>query len=188
MIRTRSLTPDDWPHVEALFGKNGACGGCWCMFWRVERGGKFWAEQKGEKNRKSFKKLIEGGKAQGVLAFDGDAPVAWASVAPRADFAYFARSRTIPPAADEKTWSVTCFFVAKDWRNKGVSAALLKEAVKLAKRNKAKVLEGYPSLPKAAGKQPDAFIHTGLPAMFEAAGFDRAADAGARAVYRLTLR
>jgi GNAT superfamily N-acetyltransferase len=187
MIKTRALKPDDWPHVEKLFGKNGACGGCWCMVWRVPSGGKYWTEHKGEKNRKSFKTLVENGKATGVLAFDGDAPVAWASVAPRKDFAYFNRSRTIPPAENEKTWSVTCFFVARGWRNRGVSAALLREAARLAKRSKAKILEGYPSSPKSGERQPDAFIHTGLPVMFEAAGFRRAADAGARAVYRLDL-
>jgi hypothetical protein len=31
----RPLTPDLWPALEDLFGKNGASNGCWCMYWRL---------------------------------------------------------------------------------------------------------------------------------------------------------
>lgn len=187
MIKTRPLRPTDWPHIETLFGANGACGGCWCMFWRVPKGGRYCQESKGAPNRASFKKLVESGAATGVLAFEGKTPVGWISVGPRADFAYFGRSRTIPPTVDEKTWSVTCFFVARSHRNRGVSGALLKAAIELARKKKARLIEGYPSVPKSGGRQADAFIHTGLAPIFEAAGFECAADAGARAVYRLAL-
>ena len=26
-----------WSDLEELFGERGACGGCWCMFWRLPR-------------------------------------------------------------------------------------------------------------------------------------------------------
>jgi hypothetical protein len=29
------LTPDLWPDLEDLFGKKGACNGCWCMYCRI---------------------------------------------------------------------------------------------------------------------------------------------------------
>jgi hypothetical protein len=29
------LTPERWHDLEQLFGTRGACGGCWCMWWRV---------------------------------------------------------------------------------------------------------------------------------------------------------
>lgn len=186
-IKTRPLRKTDWPTVETLFGQNGACGGCWCMIWRVPSGGKYWAAQKGEGNRRAFKKLVEAGAATGVLAFDGREPVGWASVAPRADFAYFGRSRTIPPAADEKTFSVTCFFVKRGRRGQGVAGALLAAGVDYAAKKGARLVEGYPSTTKAA-RQADAFIHTGVASLFEAAGFEQAAGAGARAVYRMRLR
>ncbi|MEQ1931335.1 MAG: GNAT family N-acetyltransferase [Parvularculaceae bacterium] len=187
MISTRPLRKTDWSHIESLFGANGACGGCWCMFWRVQSGGKYWAAQKGAGNRRAFKKLVETGAATGVLAFDGKAPVGWASVAPRRDFAYFERSRTMPPPADERTWSVTCFFVKREARWRGVAGALLDAAVDYAAGKKARLVEGYPSTVKEGVKAPDAFVHTGVPALFEAAGFNLAAAAGARAVYRKRL-
>ena len=31
------LTPERWADLEELFGENGACGGCWCMWWRLKR-------------------------------------------------------------------------------------------------------------------------------------------------------
>src|SRR4051812_50189888 len=31
------LTPDRWADFETLFGERGACGGCWCTFWRRPR-------------------------------------------------------------------------------------------------------------------------------------------------------
>lgn len=186
-LTARALKKTDWPHVEALFGANGACGGCWCMFWRAPSGGKYWAQAKGAKNRRSFKSLVETGAATGVLAFDGTAPAAWASVGPRADFAYFNRTRTIPPPAAEETWSVTCFFVAREHRRQGASKVLLDAAVELARKNGARLVEGYPSVPKSKGAQADAFIHTGLPSMFKAAGFRRAQKAGAREVWRFAL-
>jgi hypothetical protein len=34
-IVCRELGPELWPQLEALFGKNGACGGCWCWWWRL---------------------------------------------------------------------------------------------------------------------------------------------------------
>jgi hypothetical protein len=30
-LTIRPLTPDLWPALEGLFGKNGACNGCWCQ-------------------------------------------------------------------------------------------------------------------------------------------------------------
>jgi hypothetical protein len=31
------LTKERWSDFETLFGVRGACGGCWCMFWRLTR-------------------------------------------------------------------------------------------------------------------------------------------------------
>lgn len=31
----RPLTPDLWPALEDLFGKQGPVSRCWCMYWRI---------------------------------------------------------------------------------------------------------------------------------------------------------
>src|SRR5688572_287492 len=85
-LTIRPLTPADWPVVERLFGPKGACGGCWCMWWRVAMGGKTWHAAKGDPNRKRFRQLIEAGDVHAVLAFAGDEPVGWCCFGPRSDF------------------------------------------------------------------------------------------------------
>jgi hypothetical protein len=47
-LTVRPLTPDLWPALEDLFGANGACNGCWCMYWRIGAG---YSNRPGEKNR-----------------------------------------------------------------------------------------------------------------------------------------
>jgi hypothetical protein len=34
-LKIRALTPDLWPQFEVLFGRTGACGGRWCLYWRI---------------------------------------------------------------------------------------------------------------------------------------------------------
>jgi len=64
----RPLTDKDWPAISSLFGDKGACGGCWCMYWRVERGGRTWDDMRGEKARTHFQRLVRSGKVHGLLA------------------------------------------------------------------------------------------------------------------------
>lgn len=166
-ITVRSLTSDDWPVIETLFGKNGACGGCWCMTWRVPQGGKLWEESKGAKNKRSFRKLVTSGNVFGCLAFAGDEPVGWCCIGPRADFPRLLRVKALQRASNEGTWSVTCFFIRSGWRNRGVASALLERTVKLARDYGAKELEGYPVKPYGDGRIPAAFAWTGVPRLFE---------------------
>ena len=42
----KPLTPAQWEDFTTLFGERGACGGCWCMLWRLPP--KQFKEQKGE--------------------------------------------------------------------------------------------------------------------------------------------
>src|SRR5712692_9025568 len=91
----RPLEPDDWPIIVKLFGDNGACGGCWCMWPRVPRGGKLWDDLKGAKNRDRFRRLVRAGKVHGVLAFRGEEPVGWCSFGPRSTFPRLERVRAL---------------------------------------------------------------------------------------------
>ncbi len=191
-VITRALKASDWGYIEKLFGTRGACGGCWCMFWRVSKGGSNWDEVKGEGNRRAFKALLEAGEVQGVLAFDGDAPLAWLSIGPKQDFSYFERSRVFKTlASPENTWAITCFYILPGYRGRGVAGRLLMGAKEVARASGAKWLEGYPTEPRDKDKPiPAAFAHTGVPRIFEIAGFDqvvRLGREGCRPVFRLSL-
>lgn len=171
-LKVRPLTSNNWHDLETLFGPKGACAGCWCMYWRLRRS--VWEKQKGEKNRRALKKIVEAGGAAGVLAYDGDRPVGWCSVAPRQDFVTLENSRILKPVDDQPVWSLPCFFVAKEYRRKGVTSALLQGAVEYARKRGAKIVEGYPQDPKS-GKMVDVFAWTGFVSAFKKAGFEEVA-------------
>lgn len=186
----RPAQPEDWPAIEALFGDRGACGGCWCMAWRLTPAE--WEARKGDGNRRAFARLVATRRATGCLAFAGDDPVGWCSVGPRADFRALETKRSLRTDWDARTWSVTCFFIRRDWRARGVSSRLLEAAVRLARERGATRVEGYPVVPSpgfGGNKMPAAFAWTGLPQTFERAGFRRLEDApGTRPIYVRRLR
>ncbi|MCJ7497071.1 MAG: GNAT family N-acetyltransferase, partial [candidate division Zixibacteria bacterium] len=52
-LKFHPVTSNRWKDLENLFGERGACGGCWCMWWRLSRS--LFNKQKGEGNRKAIK-------------------------------------------------------------------------------------------------------------------------------------
>jgi GNAT superfamily N-acetyltransferase len=166
-----SLTPDRWDDVEALFGERGACAGCWCMYWR--RGAREYEAGKGAENRAAFRRIVKRRDEPGVIAYADGEPVGWCAVAPREVYPRLDRSRVLAPLDEVPVWSISCLFVARPWRRRGVSEALIEAAVAHARARGAKVVEGYPIDPR--GKQPDAFVWTGIASAYERAGFREAA-------------
>ena len=171
-LRFHPLTAERWPDLEKLFGTRGACGGCWCMYWRLMR--PQFERQKGQGNRRAFKKLVANGEVPGILAYAGAEPVGWCGLAPREKYSRLANSRVLQPVDDQPVWSVTCFFVKKEHRAQGVSVALLRSATQHAKKYGAKILEGYPVEPRQ-DRMADTFVWTGLAAAFLHAGFEEVA-------------
>lgn len=164
------LTSERWADFEKLFGEHGACGGCWCMWWRLKRSE--FAKSKGEGNREAMKRIVDSGEIPGVLAYADDRPIGWCAVAPREAFFTLGRSRVLKPVDDKPVWSVVCFFVAKPFRHKGMTVQLLKAAVSHVKQRGGRIVEGYPTEPGTP--LPDAFVYTGLASAFRKAGFDEA--------------
>ncbi len=162
------LTPERWGDLEKLFGDRGACGGCWCMFWRLKRSE--FDRRKGAGNKRAFKKIVDSGEIPGLLAYVGAAPVGWCALGPREVYPVLERSRILKRVDDQPVWSVVCFFVARPYRRKGVTVELLKAAAKYAKRRGAGILEGYPVQPRKA-TVPDVFAYTGLRSAYLKAGF-----------------
>jgi GNAT superfamily N-acetyltransferase len=68
---------------------------------------------------------------------------------------------------------VTCLFVAKESRGDGVSTALLKAAAKHVKKSGGRIVEGYPVEP--SGRQPAAWLFTGIASAYVKAGFTEVA-------------
>lgn len=162
------LTRERWPDLVRLFGERGACGGCWCMWWRLSRAE--FMKQKGDGNKAAFKQIVTSGAVPGILAYAQGQPVGWCAVAPREVYSFWERSRVLGRVDDQPVWSITCLFVARPFRRAGVSVALLKAAVAHAEEQGATIVEGYPVEPRK-DKMPDAFAWTGLASAFRHAGF-----------------
>jgi GNAT superfamily N-acetyltransferase len=162
------VTKSRWSDLETLFGERGACGGCWCMLWRLTR--KEFENQKGAGNRLAMKAIIQSGKIPGILCIVKGQPLAWCSVAPREHFPSLGRSRILKPLDDLPVWSITCLFVEKQHRRTGVSTRMISAAVEHVKKQGGTIVEAYPVEPKK-DKMPDVFAWTGLASAYTRAGF-----------------
>jgi GNAT superfamily N-acetyltransferase len=170
-IEFHSLTPDRWDDLVALFGERGACGGCWCMYWRQTSAQ--YTERKGAANRRAMQKLVKADETPGLLAYIEGRPVAWCAVAPREVYVRLENSRILQPVDDGPVWSISCFFIAKQQRRTGLSVKLLKAAIDFVRERGGRIVEGYPV--EAEKKQADAFVWTGLASSFRKAGFKEVA-------------
>jgi len=167
-----------------LFEARGGPHNCWCMAWRAKPA----ATRRGDPAQRKavLKAALHGRVVEGVpiglLAYDGDRPVAWCSIAPRDTFRPLGGFE--PSGEDsESVWSIVCFFVERGWRRQGVTERLLGAAVALARRRGAAVVEAYPVDPDSPS-----YRFMGFVGLFERAGFVAVARAGTRRhIMRLAL-
>ena len=140
-LAMRPLTPDLWPAFTDLFGKNGACNGCWCMYWRI---GSAYRHRPRKHNKAAFRQVVKRGPPPGLLAFDGDVPVGWCQLTPRDALPRLDREWRLERVDDAAVWSLSCFYVRKGYRKRGVATALIAAALQAAKRGNAPALDAYP--------------------------------------------
>ncbi|MEN8193392.1 MAG: GNAT family N-acetyltransferase [Bacteroidota bacterium] len=167
-IKFKELTAETWNNFEKLFGERGACGGCWCMYWRLRN--KDFENEKGSGNKKAMKKLVKNKEQIGILMYLDNEPIGWCSVAPREDFVRLENSKILRPIDDKPVWSIVCFFIHKKYRRKGYSVEMLKGVIEITKNKSVKILEGYPNESKK-DNIPAAFAWTGIASAFTKVGF-----------------
>jgi GNAT superfamily N-acetyltransferase len=185
-LAVHPVTAERWDDLERLFGKSGAYWGCWCMYWRMTN--REFNASAPEARRGLLLNLIERGEPVGMLAYDGDHPVGWMSLAPRAQYHRLASPRTpYRPIDDQPVWSIVCFFIARRYRRQGVATALLRGGIEFARQRGVTLLEAYPHDPLlTAVNSISAYVGT-IP-MFAKAGFEEAArPRPERAIMRLKL-
>lgn len=165
-LTIRPLTPNLWPAFVDLFGEHGASNGCWCMYWRI---GSAYHKRPREQNKAAFHRIVKRGPPPGLLAFDGVLAVGWCQITPRNELSWLDQARLLQRVDDVPVWSISCFYVRRDYRGRGVMTAMIAAAVEAAKRAKAPALEAYPidtGQPKSSKN-----LYTGTAAVFARAGF-----------------
>ncbi len=163
------LTPRRWDDLETLFGKSGAWGGCWCMWWRLSAAE--FEKQRGAQNKTTMRDIVDENRVPGILLYKEGKPVGWCSIAPRDEFPRLNRSPLLKPVDEEPVLSIVCFYVARAFRHQGISGKLLEAALAYAREQGAQIVEGYP-LDTDRKDFPAPSAWTGFLPTFEAAGFN----------------
>jgi GNAT superfamily N-acetyltransferase len=165
----RGLDASTWDAFARLVEKHNGCGfgGCWCTYFHTREG-----RPEGEKGRPWKERLVREGKAHAALVFDGDAAVAWAQYGSPEELPriYHAKEWEAGLKGEPPAYRITCIFVDRDYRRKGVAGMALRGALDLIAQAGGGVVEGYPH--DVQGKRMSAkFLYSATRTMFEDAGF-----------------
>ncbi|MGH3760920.1 GNAT family N-acetyltransferase [Actinophytocola sp.] len=162
------LTPRTWPALETLFSANKTVGACWCCWFM--RPGKEIDANWGEGNKRYLREKVDARAPLGLLAVEDDEPLGWVAVAPRPTYPRLDTSKITRSDAGPDTWSVTCFFVHRRARRRGLAATLLDAAVDYAGEHGAAAVEGHP-VDTEGTRRSSGDVYHGTLNMFLAAGF-----------------
>ena len=175
----RPVTLASSADFEAFFNSPGAPKFCWCMVWR--RTADEARHNGGADRKRQMMQRVAAGVPVGLIAWQGDEPAGWVSVAPRDTY----RNLGGPPAkTGEVVWSIVCFFVPRRRRGEGLVRRLIAGAVDHARANGATVVEAYP-----VDEEAPSYRFMGFTTVFAEAGFTDHGMAGRRRhVMRLTVR
>ncbi len=174
-VSVHPATADRWSDLVEVFGRRGNDPGwCWCqLFLRVptER------QPEAADNRAALHaEIARAAIPPGLIAYVDDHPAGWTRIGPRSGFPGVNGNRSLARVLEgdgSATWWVTCFAVARPYREAGVASAMLRAAVEFARDHGAAAVEGHPV--DVAGLRADrvaaSALYTGTKALFVAAGF-----------------
>ncbi|MBT1686822.1 GNAT family N-acetyltransferase [Dawidia soli] len=169
-IKVKPVDKNTWKDFEAFFESKGAPSWCWCMVWRMTNEE---LKHNHSPDRKEYlRKRVTAKTPIGLLGYIGTEPVAWCSVAPRASHLRLGGDDRLE---DEDVWSITCFFVKKEYREQRLVPQLIEHARKYARKHGAKYMEAYPVKPSSPSYRFMGFTKT-----FEKADFEFVKKAGSR--------
>jgi len=166
----KPLDQTTWPDFARLVEKhNGVWGGCWCMGFHIQGPEpKPHPPHRGQKER-----LVRAGSAHAALVYDGASAVGWCQ---------FGSTDELPGIKLRKAyqegltrlpdWRITCFFVDRDYRHRGVAARALEGALDQIAQLGGGLVESYPE--QVEGRTTSgSFLYNATLSMFERQGFKR---------------
>ena len=168
--RIEPLGPQTWDAFADLAERhNGVWGGCWCTWFHCYPDP---PERKELGNREFKRRLVEQGRAHAALVFEGDVAVAWAEYGPVDE---------LPNIHHRKEWEqgvvhipdyrITCLFVDRRYRRKGMAAVAVRGALALIAAAGGGLVESYPHDVPAGKKTSASFLYNATRTMYERLGF-----------------
>lgn len=170
-LAIRTLDGSTWKDFDHLVERDGGVwGGCWCIGFHLNpQGGKGQCKP----YRETKERLVYEGRAHAALVYEGETCVGWCQ---------FGSPEELPNIKHRKQyesehgvrpdWRITCFYVGKGYRKKGVANLALNGAMEEIRRLGGGLVEAYPEDVEGR-KTSSSFLHGGTVAMFERLGFER---------------
>jgi len=170
-FRIEPLSPATWDAFAGLAERhNGVWGGCWCTYFHLYPDP---IEERREIGNREFKRrLVDAGRAHAALVFDGDVAVAWAE---------YGTVDELPNIHHRKDWEkgltrrpdfrITCLFVDRDYRRKGMASVAVRGALALISAAGGGLVESYPHDLPPGKKTSASFLYNATRTMYEELGF-----------------
>ena len=170
---TRELSPGTLADFEALAAKQG---NCWCMFYQRAKPlrGKMAGVERKRRNAEDKRTLVREGRAHAILVYERGTPVGWCQYGGREELPRIDAGRSYrkvdPPPGSKPLWRITCFFVDREHRGKGVAEIALRAALGSIQRQGGGLVEAYPVVSTKMAAVPE-WRWFGTPGMFRRNGF-----------------
>jgi GNAT superfamily N-acetyltransferase len=180
----KALGPDTWDAFAQLAERhNGVFGGCWCTYFHTFHSEKTFDA---DDNRALKQRLVNEDRAHAALVFDGDTAVAWAEYGSPEELPNIYHRKEYEADLDRlPDYRITCLFVDRSYRRKGLTAIALQGALDLIAQAGGGVVEGYPHDTEGARVS---VLYNSTRDVFERAGFTYLRPKGKRnCVMRTTV-
>lgn len=170
-LTIRSLSPQTWaPYADFIAANNGVWGGCWCLVFHAGTKGGSQEERRARKQA-----MVEDDATHAALVCDGDSVVGWAQYGRTEELSEIRCRRqydkTRRPEDPDPDWRITCFFIDKAWRRRGVAGLVLDGALVQIADAGGGWVEAYPEVLEGQ-KTAAGFLWGGTMGLFERAGFE----------------
>lgn len=189
-LRIRPLTADLIGDFVTLFGPQGACYGCWCTYFLLRP--RLRQAMTGDERRDHMIERIRHGPPPGLIGHAGNDPVAWMQIGPRAEVPEWNNAGRVSapmadgPADDPAVWAISCFFLARPWRGRGLSHQMIAAGIAHARGHGARMIEAAPMIHSKQPKSIALFVGPG-PAFLKAGFHEVACRKENRPLMRLML-
>ena len=170
----KDLDTSTWDaFTELVERNNGIFGGCWCTGFHAE------GAERGIDRRAVKEERVRAGRAHAALVLDEEGRAqGWCQWGSTEELPNIKHRRVyLQGFTDPPDWRITCFFVDKAYRGRGVAATALGGALQQIAGLGGGTVESYPERVEDRSAS-SSFLHNGTVAMFERQGFERTRPIG----------
>jgi hypothetical protein len=168
---TKPLDAGTWADFARLIeDHHGVWDGCWCLGFHAEGAPHVHTPEQ----RRALKEVrVREGRAHAALVYHGVQCVGWCQFGPTDELPRIKHQKAYREGLQQlPDWRITCFFVGRTQRHRGVAEAALVGALDEIARLGGGIVESYPE-DTVGRKVSGSFLHNATVAMFERHGFER---------------